>query len=127
MNYLLDTDVMVDHLRGKNLITLKIFKKGAAISIITLGELLVGAYKSSDPENSLKKLKQNLSGLKLNIENLNEEIIDQFGRIKAKLETTGNRLEDFDLLIAATALTENLSLVTRNINHFKRIENLKLA
>ena len=35
-------------------------------------------------------------------------------------------LADFDLFIAATALNNNLTLITRNIKHFKRITNLKL-
>jgi predicted nucleic acid-binding protein len=35
-------------------------------------------------------------------------------------------IPDTDLLIAATALAENLTLVTRNVRHFNRIPELKL-
>jgi hypothetical protein len=47
--------------------------------------------------------------------------------LKATLEKSGTRLDDFDLIIAACAMAHNLTLVTNNIVHFKRIERLKLT
>jgi len=38
----------------------------------------------------------------------------------------GKLISDFDLLIAATASTYDLTLVTNNLNHFRRIPNLRL-
>lgn len=126
MKYLLDTDIVVDHLRRRKSISEDVLGSGAAISLITLGELIYGSYKSDNPKKSLTVLRESLYMLGLEIENLNEVIIAQFGRIKAELERFGSRLEDFDLLIAATAQVLNLTLVTRNINHFKRIKELKI-
>jgi predicted nucleic acid-binding protein len=47
--------------------------------------------------------------------------------LKASLEKSGNRLDDFDLTIASCALAHNLTLVTNNLKHFSRIEGLKIA
>ena len=47
--------------------------------------------------------------------------------LKSKLEKTGSRLDDFDLIIGAVSLAYNLTLVTNNEKHFQRIEGLKLA
>lgn len=126
MKYLLDTDVVVDHLRKKKFLEIKILERTAGISIITLGELLYGACKSNNPVNSLLKLEENLRLLCLATLKLNELIILEFAKLKVGLEKSGQRLADFDLLIAATALVSDLTLVTRNKSHFKRIKNLKL-
>lgn len=45
---------------------------------------------------------------------------------KVKLRKAGTPIDEFDLLIASSALHYNLTLVTDNIKHFKRIEGLKL-
>lgn len=47
-------------------------------------------------------------------------------RLRAAPRRQGQLIPDMDLLIAATALVENLILVTRNIRHFKRISALRL-
>ena len=126
MKYLLDTDVLVNHLRGKESLSSEILMHGAAISIITLAELLYGVYKSDNPSQSLRKLEEDLDLLELPVENLNEVIVAEFGKIKTDLEIKGSRLEDFDLLVAACAITKGMTLVTRNVKHFQRISGLKL-
>lgn len=126
MRYLLDTDIIVDHLRKKEILKEEILEAGAAISVITLGELFYGAYKSDSPQKSLVRVNQIVARLGLPIENLSDSIMQEFGRVKVHLERVGERLEDFDLLIAATAKMLDLTLVTRNVKHFKRIKDLKL-
>lgn len=125
MKYLVDTDILINHLRKKEAIPEQILDEGA-ISIISLGELIYGAYKSVYPQKSLVILKKDLQILDFETINLDEIIIAEFGRMKADLEIKGERLDDFDLLIAATALVNNFTLVTKNIKHFNRIKNLKL-
>ena len=48
----------------------------------------------------------------------------KFGEIKATLEQKGTPLADADIIIAATALEEGLTLVTGNVRHYNRIKSL---
>jgi tRNA(fMet)-specific endonuclease VapC len=50
----------------------------------------------------------------------------RFGELKAELERTGGRLDDFDLAIAAHALDANAILVTSNVRHLSRVPRLEL-
>ena len=126
--YLLDTDTIIFNLKGnaavrKNL--LLHINDPIKISSITLMELYYGAYKSQKITGNLAKIKtieQSLEIIPVWIES-----VEIFGMLKSKLEKTGSRLDDFDLIIAASALAHNLTLVTYNEKHFKRIEGLKLA
>ncbi len=92
------------------------------ISEITLAELYFGAYKSGR-EKHFKDVAE--------IEGLFEqyaisESLREYGDIRWQLEHTGRRIDNFDLLIGATALHENLIVVTANADHFERIPGLKI-
>jgi len=126
MKYLLDTTVIVNHLRGKKPIKIDFLENGCAVSIITQAELFYGAYKSSNSLANLKKVKAMFLDLGIEVITFNEEIIEQYAKIKTKLEKEGKRLDEFDLLIAATAIEKNLILVSDNLFHFKRISSLKV-
>ena len=56
-----------------------------------------------------------------------QKIMQEYGQLKAQLEKQANRLDDFDLLIGATAKVNNLKLVTYNQKHFARIASLNLV
>lgn len=126
MKYLLDTDLVIDHIRGKKYLDKQFFYAGCGISIITLGELLCGAYKSRSSKDGLQRINDFL-GLGVTVKELDIKVIDIYAEYRAELETSGQRLDEFDLLIASTAIINNLTLITRNLSHFKRIKNLKLA
>lgn len=126
--YLLDTDTIIFSLKGnasvqKNLL----FHINDPIKtcVITLMELYYGAYKSQKVTGNLAKIKTLEQSLE--IITVGVESVEIFGMLKSQLEKTGSRLDDFDLIIAACALTHNLTLVTKNEKHFQRIEGLKLA
>jgi tRNA(fMet)-specific endonuclease VapC len=126
--YLLDTDTIIFSLKGnaavqKNL--LLHINDAIKISTITLMELYYGAYKSQKVTGNLAKIKtieQSLEIIPVGV-----EVAEIFGMLKSKLEKTGSRLDDFDLIIAACSLAHNLTLVTNNEKHFQRIEGLTLA
>ena len=125
--YLLDTDTIIYSLKGDTNIQENLLHHVndlLQISIITLMELYYGVYKSQHVDANLAKIKT----LEQSFEILptGQETAEIFGRLKARLELDGNRLDDFDLIIASTALTHNLVLVTNNEKHFQRIEGLKL-
>ena len=48
----------------------------------------------------------------------------RFGGIKASLERRGQLIDDFDIAVAAIALAHGAGVVTANLPHFARIENL---
>ena len=127
MKYLLDTDVIVNQLRGKTRIKEDIIENGIAISIITFGELLYGAEKSINKESSLAIINGLISDLEIDILGLNQDIMRIYAKTKASLETAGKRLDEFDLLIGATASFHSLSVATLNLRHFKRIPGLRIA
>ena len=127
MRYLVDTDWIIDALvpvpPALDLLD-SLSRGGLAVSIITLAELFEGAYRSPNPADGLRAIRAFLSGY--GILNLSEAIIEVFARTRADLRRQGQSLADLDLLIAATALTYDLILVTRNRRHFGRVPGLRL-
>lgn len=51
---------------------------------------------------------------------------EEYAIIKTRLRSSGILIDEFDLMIAATALSDDYILVTDNIKHFRRIPDLKL-
>ena len=56
----------------------------------------------------------------------NDEVSRCFGDLKADLERRGERVDDFDLAIAAHAIAHDAAVVTRNTRHFIRIRSLRV-
>ena len=93
------------------------------ISEITLAELKFGVEKSEKPEKNKKALDNFLSGVQI------PPIfhsLDLYAKEKARLQKAGTPIDDFDLLIGVAAITHQLTMVTNNTNHFKRIKGIKL-
>ena len=55
------------------------------------------------------------------------DIIDCWAKQRANLELQGKKIDSIDLLIASTALQNNLTIVTHNIKHFDRVPNLNIV
>ena len=55
-----------------------------------------------------------------------DDVSRAFGEIKADLDRRGVRIEDFDVAIAAHALTLDGTLVTDNLEHMERVRGLRL-
>ena len=123
---ILDTDVCIHLLRGNRNIIKKRqnYPDQVAISFMTVAELCYGAEKSANLQKNKNVVEQFL--LTVKIINSNRKISSRFGLLKAMLESKGAPLADADLLIAATALETSTMLVTGNVKHFQRIENLNL-
>ena len=122
---LLDSDVIIFHLRKKKRLSDSISKKELFISIITYIELVNGAKKSKS-EKEEQKITSFLADFSVSVIDLNLLIADIFVTDRISLEVKGNRLDNFDLFISATAKASNLPLFTYNKRHFKRIPGLKL-
>ena len=127
MPYLIDTDIVINSIKGNTKVNQKIGEYAAipkAISIVTFGELLYGAKKSTQRDKNTS-IVYRLAEI-FPIVGITRSTIEAFTDIKMALEMKGERIEDFDLLIAATALSLNYTLVTNNTKHYKRIDGLQL-
>jgi tRNA(fMet)-specific endonuclease VapC len=125
--FLIDTDILIYSLKGDPVVMDHLSQTSAspkAISVISYGELLYGAHKSSRPRENLARVRR--LGEILPVIDISPAIMEAFGSLKAHLEHGGNRLDDFDLVIAATAITIGYRLVTNNEKHFSRIEGLEI-
>jgi predicted nucleic acid-binding protein len=127
-SYLLDTDWIVDILNGQeNAIhtVLELAPAGLAISIISYGELYEGAAFAHEPQPALAGLRSFLKGKA--ILPLTTAIMERFARIQGSLpRMVRQQIGDLDILIAATCLAHNLTLLTRNRKDFQQIPSLKL-
>jgi tRNA(fMet)-specific endonuclease VapC len=126
--YLVDTDWVVDILNGQKKAihtVLELAPAGLAISIITYGELYEGAAFAHDPEPALAGLRSFLKGKA--ILPLTQPIMERFAQIRGSLpRPLRQQIGDLDILIAATCLEHNLTLLTRNLKGFQHIPSLKL-
>lgn len=124
--YLLDTDIVIYALKGHRGVVENLKNRlhsEIAISAVTLMELYYGAYKSQNIESNLAKV--NRLETVLEILPADRGIVETFGRLKSNLEKKGRPLDDFDLILAATALSHNMVLVSNNQRHYRRIAGLK--
>jgi tRNA(fMet)-specific endonuclease VapC len=125
--FLIDTDILIYSLKGDPAVMDHLNRTASsakAISVISYGELLYGAHKSARPIDNLARVRR--LGEVLPVIDISPAIMEAFGSLKARLEESGNRLDDFDLVIAATAITIGYRLVTNNEKHFSRIEGLEI-
>jgi tRNA(fMet)-specific endonuclease VapC len=94
------------------------------LSVITYGELLYGATKSSQRAGALERLRELVNLLPA--VSLPEMAAEAYGTIRAELETKGEIIGNNDLWIAAHAIASKLTLVTNNEKEFRRVRGLKL-
>lgn len=127
LSFLIDTDWVIDHLNAVAEVTRRLKElepQGLALSIISAAELWEGVYFSRDQKRSQMALEAFLSGV--SIVNLDEEVCKRFGHLRGSMRKRGQVMGDFDLLIAATALRHNLTLLTNNRKHFAGIAGLQI-
>ena len=126
MKYLLDSNICIHFLRGKYNIIEKLNEVGidnCAISEITLAELVFGAEKSDNPKKNHKLIEKFIGQLSiLPI----FDAIQTYGKEKARLQSEGKMISDFDLLIGCTAIENDLIMVTENIKEFDRIKGIRI-
>lgn len=125
--YLLDTDTIIYSLKGIPAVVENMRLHATdpkAISVITYGELIYGAEKSQQKAKNLAKVRR-LREIFPVIE-LSCSIMDTFGNLKARLNRQGTVIDDFDLIIAATAITMGYSVVSNNEKHFSKLPDLSL-
>ena len=127
MKYLLDTNICIYLINERPKKVLAHFKRHSlgdiGISSITASELAFGVAKSASSKNSAA-LEAFL--LPLNVVDYDAGAAMIYGDIRATLEKQGKTIGPLDMLIAASALSRQLILVTNNEKEFWRISKLKV-
>lgn len=126
MSYLIDTNIAIFYMKGKFSLDVKFRQltvNECFISEITLAELKFGVQNSEKPAKNKQVLEKFLTGVQI-LPIFHS--LDLYAEEKARLRKLGTPIDDFDLLIGVTSVNHDLTMVTNNTNHFKRIRNIKL-
>ena len=128
MSYLLDTCTLSDYLKG-DVNTMRRLKQEKPykifVSSITRFEIEYGLQLKP---SLTKKIAPQLEAIYQKIKTIDFSIAEAntAAKIRSELKQAGNPIGYYDLLIAATALTNNLTVVTSNVKEFSRIKDLSV-
>lgn len=128
MIFLIDTNICIYIMNERPIKVIEKFKSTGigqiGISTITVSELNYGVSKSKLKKQNEKRLQEFLTPFE--ILSYDENASKYYGEIRSQLERQGCVIGPLDMLIAAHALSNDLTLVTNNEKEFKRIESLKV-
>ena len=128
MKYLLDTNICIYIINEKPEKVLKKFEQYPVhefgISSITHAELQYGVKKSKNKNTNQKALDEFLLPLTI-FPFHGKRLVACYGEIRVLLESKGRTIGPLDMLIAAHALSLDLTIISDNIKEFERIPNLK--
>ena len=127
--YCLDTDVIVEYLRGNPKIVERlssIYEKGGKLhtTFINLCELYKGIYTSHHKEKEEVDINVLLYTVKL-LE-MNQQSCIFFGKEWNRLQKSGKQTQILDLMIASVSIANNLTFMTRNKKHYENIKGLNI-
>jgi tRNA(fMet)-specific endonuclease VapC len=128
VRYLLDTNVCVEFLRGRNPRLIARFvsvpQSDKFLCPVVQAELYFGAYKSAQPQNNLTTLQAFFA--RFPVLPFDEVAAQAYGAIRADLTRRGSLIGPYDMQIAAIALAHGATLVTHNTAEFSRVSGLQL-
>jgi tRNA(fMet)-specific endonuclease VapC len=128
--YLLDSNAWIAIFRNKSSRILEALKQRPADQIVlcsvVLAELWYGVRRSAashrlDNQRLVEDLQNRYKSLPLD-----DRAAIESAQMRAELVSVGQTIGPYDLLIAAIAKTNELTLITHNIQEFSRIPNLKM-
>jgi len=125
--YLIDSDILIYFLKGKQEVVERISQipiDDLYISRVNYTELIYGAYNSARIEQNLKVIEPFLDNFKILEFTKKSSLI--FAKEKARLKKSGSIIADMDLMIASIAIENDCILISNNIKHFQRVQNLEL-
>ncbi len=128
MKYLLDTNACIRYINGRSPeLRAKLSsmpRRDVAVSTITKAEMFYGSAKSQTPQRSREKQIEFLTTL-ITLP-FDDMAAIAYGPLRADLERNGTPIGQYEMLIAAVALANDLTLVTHNVGEFGRIIGLKI-
>jgi tRNA(fMet)-specific endonuclease VapC len=127
MRYLLDTNICIYVINARPALVLERFRQEPAgqigVSSVSAAELAYGIAKGGSARNE-EALRLFLAPLA--IVPFDEDVIWTYGKIRTDLEKRGMPIGAMDTMIAAHALSLDLTLVTNNVREFERVKGLRL-
>jgi len=128
MKYLLDTNACIQYLNGTSSSLRRKLESsrpdGIVLCTVVKAELFYGATKSANALKNINKLRHFLDRfISLPFDDQSAEV---YGEIRTQLEKEGNVIGPYDLMIAAIALANKMTLVSHNTREFGRIKHLDL-
>lgn len=128
MKYIFDTDVLSVLLRKQPSDALKqrlarLAPTSQFTTTITVGELSYGAHKIGRLD-LLARVRQVIASV--GVLPFDSAAAEVYGPLRARLEKKGRKLDEADLRIASIAMANDCRLVTGNVRHFARIEELEV-
>jgi len=124
--YLLDTDIVVFLFRNQKGIAKRLSSidpRMVFISEITVAELEYGNYQSGRYNENREMLDSFLSSVNVLPFSL---AIPLYAKERFRLNSLGQNIQDFDLLIGCSSVAESLVMVTNNVKHFSRIDGIHI-
>ncbi len=127
MRYLIDSDWVIAHLRGRSDVARRIYDLYTRRhwNQHRLHSRTLRRYRSfrraSGCTTTLDRFIETFE-----IVGLNEPICELFGRERARLRIAGRLIGDFDLLIGCTAVYCGMRMLTNNRRHFERIAHIRI-
>ena len=128
MRYLLDTNACIGFMTGRAPGVLERLKalspSDIAVCSVVKAELFYGAERTTDPTKTLAGQRAFLD--RFASLSFDDRAAEAAGSIRAKLASLGAPIGPYDLQIAAIALVNGLTIVTRNTREFERVEGLSI-
>ena len=125
---MLDTNVCIDVIRNRSRLLVERIRSRSvddiAISVITLSELQHGVAKSRNPEKNRVAMLEFL--VPFVVLPFDDMAARAYGEIRTTLEAQGKVIGPMDMLIAAHALSRRITLVTNNVDEFRRVPGLSV-
>lgn len=128
MKFLLDTDTCIHILRGKPAYIAQaqqVTPDDLAVSSITRYELLYGAWRCESKRRITERSKVEKFLDAIHEIPFSREMADHAAEIRHELEEKGSVIGPLDILIAATARTAHLEVITDNLREFSRVQGLR--
>lgn len=124
----LDTDVLIDFLRGEPETAKSISRLEdgfiLATTAINIYELYYGAFKTKKASKNAEAVGE--LATRLEVLQFTERSAEISGRIIAELEREGKPLDFGDAMIVGIVLENQVTLFTRNLRNFRRISGIRL-
>jgi predicted nucleic acid-binding protein len=126
---ILDTTFLVDLLHGSETVSERVTDLDTSgtpfVSSITVMELFEGVHLADMADAEHTAVTDLLT--ETNELPFDRECAMRAGEINASLVEFGSVIDETDVMIAATALVNDYPVVTRNVDHFERVDGLEVV